>query len=217
VLALGRDEIRWLDDQPLGVDVASKKSCMEVDELPMMSDPHFSSSQSPMLATTHEDISVIPNMVEKPCVGIVHKGHMDLKIREERYGLELVDLTHTYQYEESESPLLEIPLMDQVVETDNLLGHLLPGSIYSDEDALLIGQDDHSMCLDTSVWDLGADDISRVSAQEGTAIHTEYSAIQMGVTGDSIAQWTVDSSVPYLLRSVLLGIPLLTLAVRGMR
>ena len=44
MLALGRDEIRWLDDQPLGVDVASRKSCMEVDELPMMSDPHFSSS-----------------------------------------------------------------------------------------------------------------------------------------------------------------------------
>ena len=54
--------------------------------------------------------------------------------------------------------------MDQVLETDNLLGHLLLGSIYNDEDALLIGRNDHSMCLDTSVWDLGADDISRVSA-----------------------------------------------------
>ena len=62
-----------------------------------------------MLATTHEDINNIPNMVEDPCVGIVHK---DLQTQEERYGLEIVDLTHTYQYEESESPLLEIPLMD---------------------------------------------------------------------------------------------------------
>ena len=78
--------------------------------------------------------------------------------------MELVDLTHTYQYEESESPLLEIPLMDQVVETDSLLGHLLPGSIYSDEDALLIGQDDHSTCLDTSIWDAGANESSGVSA-----------------------------------------------------
>jgi hypothetical protein len=84
--------------------------------------------------------------------------------KEERYGLEIVDLTHTYQYEESESALSEIPLMEQVVETDNLLGHLLPGSIYSDEDALLIGQNDHRMCLDTFVWDPGVDDISRVSA-----------------------------------------------------
>jgi hypothetical protein len=49
------------------------------------------------------------------------------------------------------------------VESDSLLGHSLPGSVYSDEDALLIGQNDHSMCLDTSVWDLGANDISRVS------------------------------------------------------
>ena len=62
----------------------------------MMSEPHFSSSQSPMLATTHEDISGIPDMVEEPCVGIVHKGHMDLQTQEERYGLEIVDLTHTY-------------------------------------------------------------------------------------------------------------------------
>jgi hypothetical protein len=187
VLSLRHDEIRRLDDLPMGVDMASRKSCMEDDELPMMSEPHFSSSQSYMLATTHEDISGILDMVEQPCVGIVHKEHMDLQIQEERHGLEIVDLTHTYQYEESESRLLEIALMDQVVETDSLLGHLLPGSIYSDEDALLIGRDDHSTCLDTSVWDPGADDISRVSAQEDTAAHIGYGAIQIGVAvGDGV-------------------------------
>jgi hypothetical protein len=189
VLALGRDKIRWLDEQPWGIDMAPRKSCMEDDELPMMSDPHFSSSQSPMLATTHEDISGIPDMVEEPCVGIVHKGYMELQTQEERYGMELVDLTHTYRYEESESTLLEIPLMDQVVETNSLLGHLLPRSIYNDEDALLIGRDDHSTCLDTSVWDPGADDISRVSAQEDTTAHTRYSAIQMGVVVGDGMQW----------------------------
>ena len=94
-----------------------------------MSEPHFSYSQSYMLATTHLGISGIPDMVEEPCVGFVHMGHMDLQTQEERYGLEIVDITHTYHYEESESPLLEIPLMDQAVETDSLLGHLLPGSI----------------------------------------------------------------------------------------
>jgi hypothetical protein len=189
VLALRHDEIGRLDDLPMGVDMASRKSCMEDDELPMMSEPHFSSSQSYMLATTHEDISGIPDMVEEPCGGIVHKGHMDLQTQEERYGLEIVDLTHTYQYEESESPLLEIPLMDQVAETDSLLGHLLPGSIYSDDDTLLIGRDDHITCLDTSVWDPGADDISRVSAQEDTAAHTGYSVIQMGVAVGDGVQW----------------------------
>jgi hypothetical protein len=102
VLALRHDEIRRLDDLPVGVDMASGKSCMEDDELPMISNPHFSSSHTPMLARTHEDISGIPDMVEEPCAGIVHKGHMDLQTQEERYGLELVDLTHTYQYEESE-------------------------------------------------------------------------------------------------------------------
>jgi hypothetical protein len=86
------------------------------------------------------------------------------------------------------------------VETDILLGYLLPGSIYSDEDALLIGQDDHNTCLDTSVWDLGANDISRLSAQEDTIAHTGYSAIQIGVAVGDGVQWhtegftsTVDS------------------------
>jgi hypothetical protein len=121
-----------------------------------------------MLDMTHEDISGIPDMVEEPCVVFEHKGHMDLQTQEERHGLEPVDYIHTYQYEESESPLLGSLLLDQVVETDNLLGYSLPGSVYSDEDALLIGRDDHITCLDTSVWDPGADDISRVSAQEDT-------------------------------------------------
>jgi hypothetical protein len=112
VLALKHDELRRLDDLSVGVEMASRKSCMKNDELPMMSEPHFSSSQSPMLATTHENISGIRDMVEEPCVGIVHKEHMDLQTEEERYGLELVDLTHTHQYEESESPLLEFPMMD---------------------------------------------------------------------------------------------------------
>jgi hypothetical protein len=30
------------------------------------------------------------------------------------------------------------------------------------------------MCLDTSVWDLGTDDSSRVSAQEDTTSHIGY-------------------------------------------
>jgi hypothetical protein len=78
VLELRHDEIRRLDDLLVGVDMASKKSCMDNDELPMMSEPHFSSSQSPMLSMAHEDITSIHDMVEEPCVGIIHKEHMDL-------------------------------------------------------------------------------------------------------------------------------------------
>jgi hypothetical protein len=63
------------------------------------------------------------------------------------------------------------------METDRLIGHLLPGPTCSDEDALLIGRDDHSTCLDTSVWDLGAVDSSRMSAQEDTTAHTGYRVI----------------------------------------
>jgi hypothetical protein len=78
-----------------------------------------------------------------------------------------------------ESRLLEISLLDQVVETDSLMGYSLPGPIHSDDDALLICQDDHISCLDTSVWDPGPDDLSRVNAQEDTTTHIGYSAIQM--------------------------------------
>jgi hypothetical protein len=70
-----------------------------------------------------------------------------------------------------------------------MLGHLLLGSIYTDEDALLIGQNDHSTCLDTYVWDRGTDDISRVSAQEDTAAHIGYGVIQIGVTVGDGVQW----------------------------
>ena len=78
--------------------------------------------------------------------------------------------------------------------------HLLPGLACTDEDALFIGQDDHSTCLDTSTWDPGADDSSRVSAQEDTTAHTGYSVIQGEITPSDGVQWhtgvpssTVDS------------------------
>ena len=58
-----------------------------------------------------------------------------------------------------------------------LMGHLLLGIACSDEDVLFIDQDDHSTCLDTSRWDLGAVDSSRVSAQEDTTAHTGYNVI----------------------------------------
>jgi hypothetical protein len=65
-----------------------------------------------------------------------------------------------------------------------------------------------------------------VSAQEDTTAHTGYSVIQRELAVGDGVQWhtggpssTVDrgSSVPYLLQRVLLGIPGLTLAVRGVR
>jgi hypothetical protein len=125
---------------------------------------------------------------------------MDPQIQEEVYDVQTVDLTHTHQHEEIESQILETPLVEQIVETDRLMEHLLPGSACSDEDALLVSQDDHSTCLDTSIWDPGADDSSRVSAQEDTAAHTGYSVIQREIASSDGMQWhtggpssTVDS------------------------
>jgi hypothetical protein len=77
-----------------------------------------------MIATTHEDISGISDMMEELCVRDALQGHMDPQTQEERHDVQTVDLTHTYQYEGSESLLLETPLFDQVGETDSLMGHL---------------------------------------------------------------------------------------------
>jgi hypothetical protein len=114
--------------------------------------------------------------------------------------VQTVDLTLTYQHVESGSLLLETPLFDQAVEIDSWMGHLLPGPTYSDEGVPLIGQDDHSTCLDTSLWDPGADDSSRVSAQEDTTAHTGYRVIQREIAFGDAVQWhtggpssTVDS------------------------
>jgi hypothetical protein len=45
------------------------------------------------------------------------------------------------------------------------------------------------MCLDTSIWDPGTVDSSRVSAQEDTTSHTGYSVIQREITSSDEVQW----------------------------
>jgi hypothetical protein len=151
------------------------------DELPLLTMTHLSSFQTPMTATSHEDSSSI----EEPYVRNAHHGHVDPQIQEEIYDMQTVDPTLTYQHEEIESHLLGTPLVEQIIETYSLRGHLLPRPACSDEDALFISQDDHSTCLDTSIWDPGADDSSRVSEQEDTATHTGYSVIQREIASNA--------------------------------
>jgi hypothetical protein len=74
-----------------------------------------------------------------------------------------------------ESQLLETPVVEQMEDGDRWMEHLLPESDCMDEDALFGSQDDDSMCLDTTIWDPGADDSSSLSAQEDTTAHTGYS------------------------------------------
>jgi hypothetical protein len=156
------------DDTSMDLHVLAPRS----DELPMRAVTHLSSFQAPTIATTHEDTSSMLDMMEEPCVRDAPHGHVDPLIQEEVQDVHTIDLTHIDQHEEIESQLLETPLVEQIVETDRLMEHLLPGSACSDEDALLISRDDHSTCLGTSIWDPGADDSSRVSAQEDMTAHT---------------------------------------------
>jgi hypothetical protein len=70
-----------------------------------------------------------------------------------------------------------------------VMEHLLLGSSCIDEDALFSSQDDHSTCLDTTIWDPGADDSSKLSAQADTAAHTGYSVIQGEIASSDGMQW----------------------------
>jgi hypothetical protein len=157
------------------------------DQPPMGTVTHLSSIQTPMIATSHEEISGISGMMDEPSVRDAHHGQVDPQIQEEVQDVHAVDLIG--QPEEIESQILETPLVEQVMETNRLVEHLLPGSTCSEEDALFIGQDDHSTCLDTSIWDPGADDSSRLSAQEDTTAHTGYNVIQGEIAPGEGVQW----------------------------
>jgi hypothetical protein len=170
------------------------------DELPMGAVTHLSPVQTPMIAMSHEETSGMSGMMDEPIVRVAHHGHVDPPIQEEIQGVQTGDLTHTDQLEEIESQLLETPLAEQIAEVDRLMEHLLLGLTCIDEDALFSIQDDHSTCLDTAIWDPGADDSSRLSAQEDMTTHTGYSVIQGELASSDGMQWhtgvpsnTVDS------------------------
>jgi hypothetical protein len=63
------------------------------DELPMMVVTHMSSFPTPLIATSHEGVSGISNMIEEPCVRDAHHGHVDPQIREEIHDVQTFDLT----------------------------------------------------------------------------------------------------------------------------
>jgi hypothetical protein len=51
-----------------------------VDELPMRAMTHFSPFQTPMIATSHEDISGMSGVMDEPSVRVAHHGHVDPQI-----------------------------------------------------------------------------------------------------------------------------------------
>jgi hypothetical protein len=159
------------------------------DELPMGAVTHLSPVQTPMIATSHEEISGMTGMMDELSVRDAHHGQVDPQVQEEVQDVQGVDLTHTGQPEGMESQLLETPLVEQIAEADRWMEHVLPGSDCIDEDALFSIQDDHSMCLDTTIWDPGVDDSSRLSAQEDTTAHTGYSVSQGEMASSDGMQW----------------------------
>jgi hypothetical protein len=159
------------------------------DELPMGVMTHLSPVQMPMIAMSHEEISGTSGMMDDPSVWDANHGQIDPQIQEEVQDVPIVDLTHTGQPEEIGSQLLETPVIEKFVEADRWMEPLLPGSDCVDEGALFSIQDDHSTCLDTSLWDPGADDSSRLSAQEDTAAHIGYKAIQGEIAYSDGMQW----------------------------
>jgi hypothetical protein len=53
------------------------------DELPMMAMTHLSSSQTPLIATSHEEVSGMLDRVDEPFVMEEHHRHVDPLIQEE--------------------------------------------------------------------------------------------------------------------------------------
>jgi hypothetical protein len=103
--------------------------------------------------------------------------------------VQVVDPTLTNQHEETESHLLETPLVEHIVETNRVMEHLLSGSACIDEDALFSSQDDNNTCLDTSTWDPSTYDSIKVSAQEDTTAHTGYNVMRREIEPIDGVQW----------------------------
>jgi hypothetical protein len=53
---------------------------LRYDELPMGAMTHMSPFQTPMIATSHEEISGMSGMMDEPSVRDVHHGQVDLQI-----------------------------------------------------------------------------------------------------------------------------------------
>jgi hypothetical protein len=92
----------------------SRMLALRDDELPMRVTTHFSPFQTPMIATSHEEISGTSDVMDEPIVRVAHHGHVDPSIQEEIQGVHTGDLTHTDQLEEIVSQLLETPLVAQI-------------------------------------------------------------------------------------------------------
>jgi hypothetical protein len=96
------------------------------DELPMRVVTHLSPFQTPMIATSHEEISGMSDVMDEPIVRVAHHGNVDPPIQEEIHGVQIGDLIHTDKLEDIESQLLETPLVEKIAEVDRLMEHLLP-------------------------------------------------------------------------------------------
>jgi hypothetical protein len=162
------------------------------DQPPMGAVTHLSPVQTPMIATSHEEISGTSGVIDEPCVRDAHHGQVDPHIQEEVQDVPAVDLTHTGQPEEIGSQLLATPLVEKIAEVVRWMDHLLLGSDCMEQDALFSSQDDHSMSLDTSIWDPGTDDSSKLSEQEDTVAHTGYSMIQRKLAVEDDVQLCMD-------------------------
>jgi hypothetical protein len=62
------------------------------DELPMGAVTHLSPVQTPMIATSHEEISGTSGMMDEPSVRDAHHGQVDPQIQEEVQDVQAVDL-----------------------------------------------------------------------------------------------------------------------------
>jgi hypothetical protein len=73
------------------------------DELPMGAMTHLTPVQTPMIATSDEEISGTSGMMDEPSMRYAHHVQVDPQIQEEVQDIHAIDPTHTSQSEEMES------------------------------------------------------------------------------------------------------------------
>jgi hypothetical protein len=121
--------------------------------------PHSSSStsetQSPMAATTHEDVSGTRDSREDLIVMVEHEEHSYLHGLDERYGLETSDYTHSLHLGDHEPLLLGSPLIDQVIIVDGRFEHIPCGPAIKEVYAPTYCGNGYIEDVDTSIWDCG--------------------------------------------------------------
>jgi hypothetical protein len=113
---------------------------------------------------THEYVSGTHDSREEPLMAVKHEEHSYFHGIEERYESKIYYYTHSLHHENHEPPPLESPLKAQVIAIYEIVGNIPCGPANREVHASMDCGNGYNEYVDTSIWVLGSDDASGVSA-----------------------------------------------------